>query len=438
MEKRRASNNKWCVKRIFKNFKILLRGRNGRRSSEPCAFSHAEQSSRVLLPLEPEQLQMLEHKHKQQLQKQLQEEQVLQQLDEQEPLSPECCDSPTSPSAFTATSDGNSSRSSTCASVPELEDTLVQTQVDEDDLRFWRYDEPLDFLDEWTIERRDLSLERVLATTEKETVYRAYWHGSVTVHTRRASTEREYQDFVSEVQTLCRIRHEKIQLFMGVCFDLTPDRLDLAIVVDQMRGDTLHNMIHKNRTLYDYQSTMSILNQVAQGMEYLHAKSIAHPLLTSKSIGIYRGRACITISITVQELTYIPPEVLRTLVPNRNGTLGLQEECSSSYEANVYSFGTVAYEMATMERPYRHHAILPIIWEVGNGRIQPLTHIGSWKLRGIVASCWTVSPRERDTFEGIVENIERNMTPNSPRPYAGDVKSAFSFSEPSQLQRLGL
>ena len=115
---------------------------------------------------------MLEHKHKQQLQKQLQEEQVLQQLDEQEPLSPECCDSPTSPSAFTATSDGNSSRSSTCASVPELEDTLVQTQVDEDDLRFWRYDEPLDFLDEWTIERRDLSLERVLATTEKETVYR--------------------------------------------------------------------------------------------------------------------------------------------------------------------------------------------------------------------------------------------------------------------------
>ena len=62
-----------------------------------------------------------------------------------------------------------------------------------------------------------------------------------------------------------------------------------------MRGDTLHNMIHKDRHLYDYQSTMSILNQVAQGMEYLHAKSIAHPLLTSKSIGIYRGRACITM-----------------------------------------------------------------------------------------------------------------------------------------------
>ena len=59
---------------------------------------------------------------------------------------------------------------------------------------------------------------------------RAYWHGSVTVHTRRASTEQEYQDFVSEVQTLCRIRHEKIQLFMGVCFDLKPERL--AIVVE--------------------------------------------------------------------------------------------------------------------------------------------------------------------------------------------------------------
>ena len=170
MEERRASN-KWCVKRIFKNFKILLRGRNGRRSSEPCAFTRAEQSvgsSRAVSPLEPAQLQMLEQK-----QQRLQEE----RREEPEPLSPQCCDSPTSPSVFTVTSDEDSSRSSTCASVPELEDTLVQVpeeegEKDEEDLRFWRYNEPLHFLDEWTIERRDLSLERVLATTEKETIYR--------------------------------------------------------------------------------------------------------------------------------------------------------------------------------------------------------------------------------------------------------------------------
>ena len=44
-------------------------------------------------------------------------------------------------------------------------------------------------------------------------------------------------------------------------------------------------------------------------------------------------------STTVQDLTYVPPEELRLLVPNTNGSLSLTEECSFSYEANVYSFG---------------------------------------------------------------------------------------------------
>ena len=51
--------------------------------------------------------------------------------------------------------------------MPELEDTLVE----EGDFGISHYNE-LDFLDEWTIERRDLSLERVITTSEKETVYR--------------------------------------------------------------------------------------------------------------------------------------------------------------------------------------------------------------------------------------------------------------------------
>ena len=36
--------------------------------------------------------------------------------------------------------------------------------------------------------------------------------------------------------------------------------------------------------------------------------------------------------------------------------------------------------------------------------------IGSWKLKSVVASCWTPEPMERATFEDIVENIERNVS----------------------------
>ena len=63
-----------------------------------------------------------------------------------------------------------------------------------------------------------------------------------------------------------------------------------------------------------------------------------------------------------------------------------------------------------MQRPYKGMAIVPIIWEVGNGHFQSLAQIGSWKLKSVVASCWTPEPMERATFEDIVENIERNVS----------------------------
>ena len=63
-----------------------------------------------------------------------------------------------------------------------------------------------------------------------------------------------------------------------------------------------------------------------------------------------------------------------------------------------------------MQRPYKGLAIVPIIWEVGNGHFQSLALIDSWKLRSVVSSCWTISPEDRATFEDIVENIERNVS----------------------------
>ena len=58
--------------------------------------------------------------------------------------------------------------------------------------------------------------------------------------------------------------------------------------------------------------------------------SLSYLALLSPSLSSYT---------TVQDLTYVPPEELRSLVPNTNRSLSLTEECSFSYEANVYSFG---------------------------------------------------------------------------------------------------
>ena len=59
--------------------------------------------------------------------------------------------------------------------------------------------------------------------------YSGYWHGAVMVYQRTLVDSGEKKDFVSEVKTLCKIRHENVQLFMGVCIDMPEDNVALIM-----------------------------------------------------------------------------------------------------------------------------------------------------------------------------------------------------------------
>ena len=56
-----------------------------------------------------------------------------------------------------------------------------------------------------------------------------YWHGSVEVHSRRSSDDELIRGISSDVQTLSCIRHENIQLFLGVCHDLHSDCISIVM-----------------------------------------------------------------------------------------------------------------------------------------------------------------------------------------------------------------
>lgn len=56
-----------------------------------------------------------------------------------------------------------------------------------------------------------------------------YWHGSVEVHSRRSSDDELIRGIDDDVQTLSCIRHENIQLFLGVCHDLHSDYISIVM-----------------------------------------------------------------------------------------------------------------------------------------------------------------------------------------------------------------
>ena len=56
-----------------------------------------------------------------------------------------------------------------------------------------------------------------------------YWHGSVTVHQRQSPLQTNLTSYIREAHTLSKIRHESVQLFLGVCLDLHPDSVALVM-----------------------------------------------------------------------------------------------------------------------------------------------------------------------------------------------------------------
>lgn len=116
------------------------------------------------------------------------------------------------------------------------------------------------------------------------TVYRAHWHGPVAVKILKVKTPSpaHLQAFKNEVAMLKKTRHCNILLFMGCV-----SKPSLAIVTQWCDGSTLFKHIHVNETRFELNTLIDIARQVAQGMDYLHAKNIIHRDLKSFNIFLH-------------------------------------------------------------------------------------------------------------------------------------------------------
>lgn len=115
------------------------------------------------------------------------------------------------------------------------------------------------------------------------TVYRAHWHGPVAVKILNVKkpSPAHLRAFRNEVAMLKKVRHGNILLFMGCV-----TKPSLAIVTQWCNGSSLYTHIIKE-TKFKMNTLIDIARQVAQGMDYLHAKNIIHRDLKSKNIFLH-------------------------------------------------------------------------------------------------------------------------------------------------------
>lgn len=274
-------------------------------------------------------------------------------------------------------------------------------------------------LKEWDIPYSDLHLLEKIGKGRFGTVHRALWHGDVAVKLLKEDyldDEQTLEAFKLEVANFKKTRHENLVLFMGAC--MNPPYL--AIVTSLCKGNTLFTYIHARRDKFTINRTTLVAQQISQGMGYLHARGIFHKDLRTKNIFLENGKVIITdfglfsstkllycdIGLGVPNgwLCYLAPELMRALLPRKP----TDEVLPFSKASDVYSFGTVWYELLCGEFPFKLQPPEAIIWQVGRGMKQTLANLQTSRdVKDILMLCWSFQADDRPDFPKLLTLLER-------------------------------
>ncbi|XP_077989309.1 kinase suppressor of Ras 2-like [Glandiceps talaboti] len=290
-------------------------------------------------------------------------------------------------------------------------------------------------LQEWKINYEDLEFGQCIRKGKDAMIFRGRWHGDVVIHTY--TSEGDVGKFLEEVGVLSRIRHENIELFMGVCLEGPR----LAVVTSVHKGPSLFEHVHLKGEPMSIRSKINVAVQIAQGIGYLHAMGVVvGSKLNSRNIFMEnKVKLCLlgfdiveqeskradTVCLPQGHLTYMAPEILRTMHVEGSE---LFNETFYNAQTDSYAFGTVMYELSSGCRPFQGEHPHSIIWKVCNGELQSLSHVDCpVNIKSLINDCWSGEPLDRPSFTDIAKELRHNVS----------LHKKHSQSNPERLNRIG-
>lgn len=262
-------------------------------------------------------------------------------------------------------------------------------------------------LKEWLIDLYQVSFIKRIGRGCAGTTYVGRWQNQPVAIKVAAMTQMGVEGWGTEIRSLQRLHHPNIIRFYGAIYNDHPrthclvleycDCGDLSIAL---------KMEQLPKNFFERAAT-----SMANGMAYLHTKNILHRDIKPGNILVHGdlvggdfmvkltdfGLATMTKSDeehTAETGTYrwMAPEVIR--------------HESYSYEADVYSFSIVVWQLLTREVPFHGYSQVQAATMVALDHARPPFPHGIPDLvRSLISEGWDKTPKARPSFEDIAKRL---------------------------------
>lgn len=249
-------------------------------------------------------------------------------------------------------------------------------------------------------------------------VYRAEWNDTEVAVKKFLDQDfsgAALDEFKREVRIMRRLQNPNIVLFMGAV--TRPP--NLSIVSEFLPRGSLYRIIHRPHCQIDEKKRIKMALDVAKGMNCLHTSipTIVHRDLKSHNLLVdnnWNVKVCdfglsrlkhntfLSSKSTAGTPEWMAPEILRNEPSN--------EKC------DVYSFGVILWELATLKLPWNEMNPIQVVGAVGfqNRRLEIPKEVDPLVAR-VICECWQTEPNLRPSFAHLtvrLKHLQRLVVPS--------------------------
>ncbi|KAM3379030.1 serine/threonine-protein kinase EDR1 [Capsicum galapagoense] len=263
---------------------------------------------------------------------------------------------------------------------------------------------------EWEIPWENLHVFERIGIGSYGEVYRAEWNGTevaVKKFMNQDITSDALAQFKCEIEIMLRLRHPNVVLFMGAV--TRPP--NLSILTEYLPRGSLYKLLHRPSIQIEEKKRLRMALDVAKGMNYLHTSNplIVHRDLKTPNLLVDKNwvvKVCdfgmsrmkhhtfLSSKSTAGTAEWMAPEVLRNEPSNE--------------KSDVFSFGVILWELATLKVPWTGMNSMQVVGAVGfQGRRLDIPASVDPIIAEIISECWNQNPQVRPSFGQIISRLKR-------------------------------